>query len=92
MTRCVLDLHIDNVCHEHNLYCLHPCTAAGDLYLDDGHSYAFTRGQYAHRAFKYTSHKLTSTAAPVAAGKEFIFVVCAGCAQLAGSCPGQLAA
>ncbi len=24
-------------------------TARGDLYLDDGHSFAFLRGQYAHR-------------------------------------------
>ena len=29
--------------------------AQGDLYLDDGSSYAFQRGQYAYRSFQYSS-------------------------------------
>mmetsp|Transcript_27755 Transcript_27755/g.70759 ORF Transcript_27755/g.70759 Transcript_27755/m.70759 type:complete len:905 (-) Transcript_27755:229-2943(-) len=46
----------------------HNGNAEGDLYLDDGRSFAFMRGQYAHRAFSYAHNKLTSTAAPQAAG------------------------
>ncbi|GAX83418.1 hypothetical protein CEUSTIGMA_g10843.t1 [Chlamydomonas eustigma] len=35
-------------------------SAAGDLYLDDGRSFAFLRGQYTHREFKFEGLKLRS--------------------------------
>ena len=44
--------------------------SSGDLYLDDGRSYAFQRGQYAYRSFTFTSKQgeapiLTSSTASV---------------------------
>lgn len=42
--------------------------AQGELYLDDGHSYAFRRGVYLHRALSFANLKLTNT--PHAAGYE----------------------
>lgn len=41
----------------------HESKAGGDLYLDDGHSYAFMRGAYMHRVFSFDGSKLSSTAA-----------------------------
>jgi alpha 1,3-glucosidase len=43
--------------------------AAGDLYLDDGASFAYARGQYAHRAFALSpGGALVAAAAPRAPG------------------------
>lgn len=42
--------------------------AQGDLYLDDGRSYAFKRGQYVHRDFTLKDYKLTSSAHPTEPG------------------------
>lgn len=36
--------------------------AAGQLYLDDGRSYAFSRGNFSHRNFKFDGQKLLSSA------------------------------
>ncbi|KAF5834709.1 glycosyl hydrolases family 31-domain-containing protein [Dunaliella salina] len=40
--------------------------ASGDLYLDDGHSFAFKRGEYLHRSFTFNGGQLQSTPAPTA--------------------------
>lgn len=39
-------------------------TARGDLYLDDGHSFAYRRGVYAHREFTFSEGVLTAAAFP----------------------------
>lgn len=51
-------------------------SASGDLYLDDGHSFAYQRGSYLHRQFSFSKGVLTNEAAetssavlPVKAGK-----------------------
>ncbi|WPT16627.1 Putative glucan 1,3-alpha-glucosidase [Picochlorum sp. SENEW3] len=36
--------------------------AEGDVYVDDGHSFAFQRGQYAYRKFEFSKYTLTSRA------------------------------
>jgi len=46
----------------------HQQQATGDLYLDDGHSFAFLRGQYVHRQFSYSGGKLVASTAPAAPG------------------------
>ena len=38
--------------------------ASGDLYLDDGSSFAYKRGMYAHRVFEYKDSALSSKALP----------------------------
>ena len=43
--------------------------ASGELYLDDGKSFAYERGIFAHRAFTFKANTLTSTALAGAAGK-----------------------
>lgn len=35
-------------------------TASGDLYLDDGHSFAFQRGIFAHRRFAFRDGRLSN--------------------------------
>jgi len=45
--------------------------AAGDLYLDDGHSYAFRRGEFLHRAFTFANGHLTSSSADPGASAAF---------------------
>lgn len=52
-------------------------SAVGDLYLDDGHSFAYQRGSYLHRQFSFSKGVLTNVAAetssavlPVKAGKS----------------------
>lgn len=35
-------------------------SAAGDLYIDDGHSFSFLNGAFIHRGFKFTDRKLES--------------------------------
>eukprot|EP00210_Caulerpa_lentillifera_P000550 g531.t1 len=35
--------------------------ARGEIYIDDGRSFAFLRGQSLHREFKFSNNKLTST-------------------------------
>jgi len=46
--------------------------AHGDLYLDDGRSYAFQRGQYIHMSYTFAADgTLTSTAAVLPAGAPF---------------------
>lgn len=42
--------------------------AEGDLYLDDGHSFAFTKGAYLHRRFVFADGHLVNSAAPQPAG------------------------
>lgn len=51
-------------------------SAQGDLYIDDGHSFAYQRGSYLHRQFTFSKGYLTNVAAddsssvmPVKAGK-----------------------
>lgn len=34
--------------------------AEGELYMDDGHSYAFLQSDYVHRTFTYANNKLQS--------------------------------
>jgi len=36
--------------------------AEGELYVDDGHSYAYTNGGYVRRQFRFSNRQLTSTA------------------------------
>lgn len=43
-------------------------SASGDLYLDDGHSFAFRRGQYLHRRFTFVEGTLTNSREPSAHG------------------------
>ena len=38
-------------------------SAQGDLYVDDGHSFAYQRGSYVHRQFSYKEGVLSNTAA-----------------------------
>lgn len=38
-------------------------SAEGDLYVDDGHSFAYQRGSYIHRQFSFKGKILTNTAA-----------------------------
>ena len=38
--------------------------ASGDLYLDDGSSFAYMRGMYAHRVFEFKEGTLSSRALP----------------------------
>lgn len=38
-------------------------SANGDLYVDDGHSFAYQRGSYIHRQFAFNKGILTNTAA-----------------------------
>ncbi|KAL3163000.1 hypothetical protein ABBQ32_009432 [Trebouxia sp. C0010 RCD-2024] len=38
-------------------------SAQGDLYVDDGHSFAYQRGSYTHRIFSFEGDVLTNTAA-----------------------------
>ena len=42
--------------------------AEGDLYLDDGRSFAFQRGAHLHRRFSFARGKLSSAAAREARG------------------------
>ena len=42
--------------------------AEGDLYLDDGRSFAFQRGAHLHRSFRFAGGKLSSAAADRARG------------------------
>ena len=51
-------------------------SAQGDLYIDDGHSFAYQRGSYLHRQFTFSKGYLTNVAAddsssviPIKAGK-----------------------
>ncbi|GBF95413.1 glucan 1,3-alpha-glucosidase-like [Raphidocelis subcapitata] len=43
-------------------------SAKGDLYVDDGRSFAFRRGIYAHRSFEFEGGRLRCAAATAAAG------------------------
>jgi alpha 1,3-glucosidase len=45
--------------------------ASGDLYLDDGKSYAFQRGVFLHREFTFEKGALSSRALPTAAGQKY---------------------